>query len=863
MNCLCKHDMTLVKFIQLLKVTFEQGCLTLGNELWCLIISAMKCSILGWRLRHNLDQNIENFESLKESCGLAVSNFLDGKCEMFDTTVEVGLFIFIAIDVTKEIGKETTSEFIDHILGQIVGELIKFGRNPYMCEDNIRLSASLLHVILKACVGATENHQETPMLILEKLLGRCEIILSFHRNILENIFHEDNVGSEITKVCLDITSLICDHIKYTSQHHLVLEHMTFILKISSIYMNNVIEHRNDRSIYLIFKSLEIVSKILDGQLDGHSAQQNINLEKGLLVIVKELDLNFAMYLPNRHSTRQKGSEEASFFVGNIMSSFWTLISFALKKEELRKVAVGKSHLEKEDHSGVPLTLLTCNVSDVVHKILEGIEVSVGNDMIPLLRCLDCLISDIVMSSKSFSIVVLESVWRLCKEQERRDSRFWLIFVPCVKVLFHRSILLSGDNELIIKVTEFWRFMEDVGRKKSGVFNIVVAHCCAIWEDWLLGDKNMVEDHQKSILWCVDLLADACTFGLVQKKAARIMQQIIRYFNAKFIGERAASKNVNIDYEVRWTVTNMLSKIDENSEQSSIVNEVMKKLVEKDRKLSTQVKRYYDNSITHRQKLRIWQTMLALGKFVKEKNACEIISEALSVMVSENQPSIRYYIEWFVVIVIYKVPSLLSVIWQNLSEASERRVCSVTCLMSIIMHVAVALPDREFSEMAAEAFTKILPWVQIHHMQARVHAQVVISKLWEESKRRHCDDILKEYRLIESLFALNDTNASVFRAREELRNHFYFKIFHPIEHHSLETIYCSMPKLLSIGEDEVLSRNKLIEMVKCGETRYGIVVCNKNESLFDLVMKLGHSCDVSKNKLIERRDTVKDKSEGMI
>ena len=861
-NFLSKDEVSLVEFIKLSKAIFEQDCLFYGNELWCHLVSIVRDNIYSWRWQHRMDETIGNFELLKELCIPAALQFFNGKCEIFETAQEISLLIFIAIDVLSDREREAGSQFIESVLGPFFDVLAKFGRTPYVDEENSRRSFLLISFIVKWGTGATVNHRknQNAIFIHEKLLERSGRILSVHRAILETVFNGCNSSIDLGILSLELNSSLCDFLKLESKDGLVLENMKLILKICSNYMSKVIEDRIVKNIYLLFKSLEMVSSMIDGKLKTHAEFESMQLELKLLEIIKGISLDFSVYLdthrPNSKNTSDLLGTTVSFNHG-IMNALWTLVSFAIKKEEFQGLM--PSSMEKKH---LPLksswTLSACSLTELVHKIIEAIDVSVGNTVIPILECFQYLMPLIVKSSKNLSVIVLESVWRLFREQERRDSRFWKIFVPCVNVLFHKSVLLGFEKELLDKLTEFWRYLEDVGQKKSGIFNVVVKHCCEIWEDFLLRGNNAVNKHYKSMFWCIDLLVDACTFGHVQKKAARITQQTIKYFSAKFVSEKEASRNINIDYQVRWIVIRLMLKINENSEQSLFVVEVMKNLIEKDRRISEKMRRYYDNSLTHRQKLRIWQTLLVLVKFIKEGNAREIILNAMSVMISENQPSIRYYIEWFAVILVHKVPSVVSIIWQKLHEASERRVCSITCLMSIIMHLAVALPDREFSEMAAEAFIKILPWVQIHHMQARVHAQIVMWKLWEESKRRQCTHLLKEYQLIESLFSLNETNASVFKAREEIKNHFYFKIFHPINHFSLETIYCSMPKLLSIGDDEVLSQKELMEMTGGGENLYGIKVQSRSESLSCLVTVLGQSTKVTVD---EKEGLIEGNSEG--
>ena len=883
-NCMSKDEITLVEFIKFAKVIYEHGYLTPGSELWCQFISKLQKNVFSWKLENGVVPRIENFESFNEICHSAVVEFLNGNNKVFERTEEVGLIMLVTIDLSMKNEKETSTELVERILNPVLETLTKFGRNPYISEEQVQRAVSLVNFLLIGCIESKKHsHKNLSFLnILDKLLGMVKPIFSMYRTILHMGCNEESMNFDLTKLCYNLNSLIFNYIPSTpelttSHGQLIIEHVEFLLKFCSHHLNDIAAgNGKQKHAYLIFKSLEMICNMLNGKSNEFIRNARLQFANIFLEIIININLDFSIFLPKPNDRKEKDAlEVTSFDVGDITKSLWSLVSFAVSKDEIQSAIASRANVDNK-HPGsllshpdnLPLTLSTCSVSDLVNIILETIDVSVGTDMIPLLQCLASLMPNIVTSPLNLSVGVLKSVWRLLKEQERRDSRFWKIFTPCVNVLFHKSVMLSANTELLDMVTEFWRFLEDVGQKKSGLLNVVVGHCCAILEEWFVERSNVMnkpncstKEQCNSMLWCINLLVDACTFGHVQKKAARIMQQVIKYFNAQQLNAKKVSKNVNIDYQVRWIVVKMLLKIDDKSEQSYVAEEVMKRLIEKDRKISEQVKRYYDNSITHRQKLRIWQTMLTLNKFVNEGNAMEILSGALSVMVSENQPSIRYYIEWFVVIIISKMPSFKSIIWEKLSEASERRVCSVTCLMSIIMHVAVVLPDGEFSEMAAEAFAKILPWVQIHHMQARVHAQIVIWKLWDELKFRGCDHVLQEYQIIESLFTLNETNASVFKAREEIRNHFYFKTFHPIEHFSLETIFCSMPKLLNVGDDELLDDNQLIEMLGNKDDFYGKKVLNKGQSLFDLVTKMGHRSEKRVTEMETKTTVAEDCSKG--
>lgn len=867
-NCLKNDVITLIEFVRFSKVIFEQGYLSHGDEIWLDFINKTKENIFSWKLESQSDHFVKDCEGLHEICIEAVRDFLDGRSEKFVTIEETALIIFITLDIGIE--KQETKNIAEQILNRVFDASAKFCRNPYVNPEEVKRSLGLTQFILQRCINSEMDIQKNhiSMMIVEKLIGMVKHVFSIYRAVMQASLNEEYIDNELVHICYTLQSTLCAVISKNSNpnyDHFLIEHLAFIVKVCSYHMKDMSENKNITNIYLIFESLKMLCNIIDGKQNVLMGSNFKQLESQLHDVIKHTNLDISAIFPVRltkNEKNQRTNDALCFDIGDITNALWSIVAFALKRDDVREDLASRS----SDALDFPLTLSTCNIDALVHKILETIDISVGNDMIPLLQCLGILMPLVVMSSPSLSAVVLQSVWRVFKEQERRDSRFWKIFVPCVNVLFNMSILLSGNKELLDMVTMFWRYLEDAGEKKSGLFNVVVNHCCSVWEDCLknVSEKDGAKEHcfRHSIEWCIDLIVDACTFGHVQKKPSRIMQQVIRYFEAKYGGRMQLSKNINIDYQVRWVVMKTLLRI--GNKCKDVLTEVMKRLIEKDRKISEQVKRYYENSITHRQKLRIWQTMLTLVKFVKEENAEEIMAEALSVMIADNQPSIRYYIEWFVVVLIHKMPSLKSVIWQKLNEASERRVCSVTCLMSIIMHVTVLLPDEDFSEMAAEAFKKILPWIQIHHMQARVHAQIVIWRVWDELKRRKCSQVLNEFDVIESLFSLNESNASVFKAREEIRHHFYFHDFNPIKHLSLETIFCSMLKLLSVGDDEILDQKDFISVVDEKDCIYGMPVNCKGQSLFDLVMAKGERSASSGNdrNFAGRENIPKSGQQGM-
>ena len=835
------EEISLVDLIKFSRVIFDSGYLTYGTEPWFDFLSRVSRKLEHLRWGDKAAEAMKSSSCLCQLFKAAFGDFLNGKSLEFESEVEIVLLFFLTIDSVCKPTEGNNVDQLNAILSPLVVAMGQIGRNPYVTPDNISRCISVADLIIRCCFHSKDPYQfaenkSIRCMIMRKVLEQTRHCLSMFCNSIKEAFFRNELDVCAVLPFLKLHKTVCTFLNDLNNldgSHSLISHLEIVCKLCCQHADTFTEVTDIRVINLAFQLMKAMCDVVRGRcFESYKETKNL-LEKLLLGTIRNLNLKFESYYSRDHlkdasCTRNQVTTDALFFeAGRVTNSLWYLVSFAVANSDIRSAITSKSQSQEQKASY--LTLKTSSLRKFVNVLVETIDITVGKDIVPILHCLELLIHDIVKSSDDLANFVLDTVWRVVMEQERRDSTFWKIYKPSINVIFHSSVLFSGSKVLLGKVRDIWCILEDSGKSKCGLFNVVVERCCDILNNSILNEGCADIDFLKAFL---DLITNACVFGQVQKKVSRIVQQAVLYFTAHYKYGIIQSNNINVDYKVRWSVIRML--LNASEKMPFFVNNVMQALIEKDRKLSEQSKRYYDNSLIHRQKLRIWQTMLVLCKSISEDSSLDIVTDALSVMVSENQPSIRYYIEWFVVIMINKNTHLRSIIWDRLKEATERRVCSVTCLMSIVAHLTVVIDDDEFPKMATEAFSKLLPWVQIHHMQARVHAQVVIWKLWEEAKRRNCIQVLRDFSIIESLFSLSESNASVFKATKELRNHFYFNSFHPIRHYSLETIFCIMPKLLKVGEDEIISRAQLTEVLQ-GEGAFNqLKVFDENPSLIDAV-----------------------------
>lgn len=73
-----------------------------------------------------------------------------------------------------------------------------------------------------------------------------------------------------------------------------------------------------------------------------------------------------------------------------------------------------------------------------------------------------------------------------------------------------------------------------------------------------------------------------------------------------------------------------------------------RLIEKDKKILEGNTKLYINSLVHRERFRIWQTILTLLPKINKKNYAKLFEYADQILVIETQPSIRIIVEWVVI-----------------------------------------------------------------------------------------------------------------------------------------------------------------------------------------------------------------------
>lgn len=156
-----------------------------------------------------------------------------------------------------------------------------------------------------------------------------------------------------------------------------------------------------------------------------------------------------------------------------------------------------------------------------------------------------------------------------------------------------------------------------------------------------------------------------------------------------------------DAFIRVTALNYIL-VSKNLEES-FFDKLVDSLMKRERELNASKLKPSINSVLHRERFRILQTLMSILPKLTEANYRQLLSYCESLLLCENQPSIRAITEWlFIRMVIFVGLDKFDVdrLWSKLDEMSFYKVGYTFSWLNILFHLVTFLPeDKKVSEIS--------------------------------------------------------------------------------------------------------------------------------------------------------------------
>ncbi|KAM8814475.1 putative methyltransferase TARBP1 isoform 4-T4 [Rhynchonycteris naso] len=234
-------------------------------------------------------------------------------------------------------------------------------------------------------------------------------------------------------------------------------------------------------------------------------------------------------------------------------------------------------------------------------------------------------------------------------------------------------------------------------------------------------------------------------------------------------------------------------------------------IKEDELVSTSTTRYYVNSQQHRVKNRIWQILLLLSPRFDQNFLNRIIDKIFQAGFINNQASIKYYIEWIIILILHKFPQFLPKFWGYFSYGEENLKTSICTFLSVLPHLDIIIQNvPEKKHILKQALVTVLQWGFSHNFIVRLYALVALKKIWGMCKMLQVEELDALTSVIESSLNQVENARGAGNAKknwQRIQDHFFFAAFHPLKDYCLETIFYILPRLSGLVEDEWISTDK--------------------------------------------------------
>ncbi|CAH2251205.1 probable methyltransferase TARBP1 [Pelobates cultripes] len=441
--------------------------------------------------------------------------------------------------------------------------------------------------------------------------------------------------------------------------------------------------------------------------------------------------------------------------------------------------------------------------------LDALSIIPSDQALPILNCMKQLVPTVTLSSESLCVESINVAWKMISSLCSTQLVFWPNLKAFVEFVFSNEVLssaASSKDQVFAQIKKLIQEIIEMSYSKMGVFQVLVSFCCQLWTDQ--SKRSIKESALCYAKDYIEILIEACTFGTVFRRDQRLIQDIHIFIESlgKDCAANLAVKSINRDeHYVRTTAIGFLCLLDgSNSLHKEFLEDFIVRLLDKDELVSKTKTRYYGNSLQHRVKNRLWQTILILITKLHQNFVSGIIKRIFQAGFSNNQASVKYLIEWVIILVLHQHPELLHQFWNCFCNTEEKLKTSVCTFLSVLPHFDVVLENvSDKVPSLKHAIVTVLQWCFNHNFSVRLYALIALKKLWPM-----CKEYTQEFEalspVIESSLLQLESLQGGGNARKNwlrIQEHFFFSTFHPIKDYSIETIFYTLPSLSELIEDE--------------------------------------------------------------
>ncbi|XP_069708434.1 probable methyltransferase TARBP1 isoform X2 [Phaenicophaeus curvirostris] len=716
----------------------------------------------------------------------------------------VATMILLAADVEQMRNKCSGKSNIEWIeleafLNPLLDVLMKLGSNAYIPTLKTDKSLQLLLKLLQTRSLKCSNTQDDEVLffIWKSLMTAVESVLEF---VLRQLTTDElsTVGDldrcdlylalipEIMNICLQVNWKKIPSIK------------NFIMSLTNASIRNLKERNREEELNLKEQIKKVASMASLGAVcDIMDQKPEVHLEclpsvDALKRFISFSEFNEVLKKPSCIEEKSSLCEETSQGWGKIVACYirdqWICLRFILNSFPM----LAQEYEETSERSLSPVE----RARKILESALEALTILPSDQVLPVFNCMKVLVPKLLDSAESLCIEAFDLAWKIISSLSNTQLIFWSNLKAFVQFVFDTEVLAvaaSAKGQAYTKIKEIIFKLIDMSTTKTGVFNVVLSHCCKSWIFPTVEEGSALTNAFLNAGSYCELITEACVFGTVFRRDQRLIQDVHAFIES--LGEKCAANVVTEstnrdDHYVRVCAIKFLCLLDgSNILHKTFMEDVFIKLLHKDELVSRSRTRYYANSLQHRIKNRVWQTLLVLLPKLDQNFLCGTLDKVFQAGFDNNQASVKYIIEWIIILSLHKYPQFLNKFWDCFCYGEEKLKTSICTFLSVLLHFDIVLQNTSEKKSALKkALIVVLQWCFNHNFSVRLYALVALKKIWSMCRMLQVEEFEALTPVIESSLQQVENmhgTGNAGRNWQRIQDHFFFATFNPVEDYNLE------------------------------------------------------------------------------
>uniref|UniRef100_A0A8C3H7W3 TAR (HIV-1) RNA binding protein 1 n=1 Tax=Chrysemys picta bellii TaxID=8478 RepID=A0A8C3H7W3_CHRPI len=549
-------------------------------------------------------------------------------------------------------------------------------------------------------------------------------------------------------------------------------------------------------------SLTVVCEIFDQKPELQL--KSLHAVETLKGFISSVQLNQVLKKPSKIEEKNSLFEESTSSQGwgKIVASYvhdqWVCLHFILNKYD--------KFIPLSNDETLELSLLAVQRPiRTLQSALEALTLLPSDQVLPVFHCMKVLVPKLLGSSESLCIDAFDLAWKVISSLSNTQLIFWSNLKAFVQFVFDTEVLAvaaSSKGQAYSKIKEIILKLVEMSTARTGVFNTVLSYCCQSWLFPTSDDTGALENPFSNAGNYSELITEACVFGMVFRRDQRYKIP----FHSHFCVNKMFYSTNRDDHYVRVCAVKFLCWLDgSNTLHKMFMEDLVIKLLDKDELVSKSRTRYYVNSLQHRIKNRLWQTLLVIFPKLDQNFLTGTLDKIFQAGFGNNQASIKYLIEWIIILILHRYPQCLEKFWNCFCYGEEKLKTSICTFLSVLSHFDIILENTsEKKPILKKALLVVLQWCFNHNFSVRLYALVALKKIWGMCKALCVEEFEALTPVIESSLHQVENMHGAGNARknwQRIQDHFFFATFHPLKDYSLETIFYTLPRLSELVEDE--------------------------------------------------------------